>query len=199
MNNNAFLHDENPMNYNDFVDFIFEMGMLKRVSREGWKLISVNNPESVAEHCLRAAQIGYILATLEGYEKPEEVCSMLVFHDIGECRIGDIHKVANRYTTVNEKQAVTDQVKKLHESGRKILRFYDQIEQQNTVAGKIAKDADLLELAATAREYQKKGYLGANDWLEKTKKRIQTQTGKILLDKLINSNPDRWWKGLKQL
>jgi len=187
------------MNLEDIVDFLFEVGMLKRVSREGWKLIGVTNPESVAEHSLRAAQIGYILAMMEGYDNPEQICSMLVFHDIGECRIGDIHKVANRYTTADEKQVVNDQLRHLDEIGEKIFSLWQQVETQNSIAGKIAKDADLLELAVTACEYKQQGYHGAADWLQKTAKRIQTTSGKQLLEALIKGDANHWWKGLKKI
>lgn len=187
------------MNQEDIVDFLFEVGMLKRVSREGWKLIGVTNPESVAEHSLRAAQIGYILATMEGYNNPEEICSMLVFHDIGECRIGDLHKVANRYATADEKQVVEDQLKKLEDTGYKIFSLWQHVETQDSIAGKIAKDADLLELAVTACEYKQNGYHGAADWLQKTAKRIQTNAGKQLLEALIKGDSNHWWQGLKKI
>lgn len=70
------------MTSKDILNFIFELGQLKRIKHEGWRLIGVKFPESVADHCLRAAQIGYILAKMEKYENPFEVCSMVVFHDI---------------------------------------------------------------------------------------------------------------------
>ncbi|HEC89736.1 MAG TPA: HD domain-containing protein, partial [Thermoplasmatales archaeon] len=79
------------MDDKSIAQFLFELGVLRRIQREGWKLIGVKTPETVAEHSLRAAQIGYILAKLEGYPHPEIVSTMLIFHDIGECRIGDIH------------------------------------------------------------------------------------------------------------
>ncbi|MBU0498179.1 MAG: HD domain-containing protein, partial [Candidatus Thermoplasmatota archaeon] len=139
-------------------DFIFELGQLRRISHEGWKLIGIHEPESVAEHSLRTAQIGYILALLECYKNPLEVCTICVFHDIGECRIGDIHKVGNRYLTVDETKVVKDQVKNLGFIGPLIQELWNQAEYQETTAGVIAKDADLLDMAFTAREYQIIGY-----------------------------------------
>lgn len=44
------------------ITFIFELVQLRRIKHEGWRLVGIDNPESVAEHSLRAAQIGYILA-----------------------------------------------------------------------------------------------------------------------------------------
>lgn len=187
------------MNKEDVVDFLFEMGMLKRVSREGWKLIGIRTPESVSEHSLRAAQIGYILAIMEGYDNPEQICCMLVFHDIGESRIGDLHKVANRYTTADEKQVVNDQLRHLDEIGENIFSLWQQVETQENIAGKIAKDADLLELAVTACEYKQNGYHGSTDWLEKTTKRMQTTSGKQLLEALVQGDPNHWWQGLKKI
>jgi len=179
--------------------FIFELGTLRFIQREGWKLIGVKHPESVAEHSLRAAQIGYILAKLEGYPHPEEVCTLLVFHDIAECRIGDIHKVANRYVERREKEAVAEQLRGLDEIGDSIMRLWQRIEKRVGEAGVIARDADLLDLAATACEYLSQGYKEAEDWIINTRKRLQTVSAKKLLDALQRGNPYRWWRGLKKI
>lgn len=185
--------------YTRFSTFFYELGMLRRVQREGWKLLGVTHPESVAEHSLRAAQIAYVLAMLEDHPSPETVCSILVFHDMGECRVGDIQKVANRYVRSDERRAVNDQLEPLNDIGTHILNLWDEIESQNSKTGIIAKDADLLELALTACEYKKQGFNEANDWLEKTKKRLHTTSAKNLLKSFIETDPMNWWDGLKQL
>ena len=180
-------------------DFVFELGQLKRVKHEGWKLIGDNNPESVAEHSLRAAQIGFVLSRLEGYENPEKVCAILVFHDIAECRVGDVHKVANRYVESDEKRAVKDQLDRLGDLGRDIMDLWLEAECNNTAAGIIAKDADLLEMTVTATEYIEKGFISARDWIERISKKLQTESAKKLLENLKNSNPNDWWKDLKNV
>lgn len=184
--------------YEQYAVFMHELGMLKRVQREGWKLLGITHPETVAEHSLRAAQIGFILAKLENYKNPEKICTMLVFHDIGECRIGDLHKVANRYVQVNEKQAVLDQTQSLGEIGKSIFSLWDEIEQQKTTAGILAKDADLLEMVVTACEIKQKQIKGVENWFENTKKRLKTQTAKRLFQELITTDPNTWWSGLKK-
>lgn len=178
-------------------NFIYELGQLKKIKHEGWKLIGDKNPESVADHCLRAAQIGYILAELENYDKPQEICTFLVFHDIAECRIGDIHKVANRYIKTDEKEVINEQLEKLGDIGKKIKKIWFQIEKMDTKAGIIAKDADLLEMAVTAKEYIEIGFNSANDWMENISKKLHTKTAKNLLSSIKNSNPNEWWKKLK--
>ena len=185
--------------YTNFSRFFYELGMLQRVQREGWKLLGLTHPESVAEHSLRSAQIAYVLAILEDHPSPETVCSMLVFHDIGECRIGDVQKVANRYIQSDERRAVSDQLEPLNDIGTLIFRLWDEIESQDSKKGIIAKDADLLELALTACEYKKQGFTAADDWLEKTRKRLNTSSAKKLLESFIETDPISWWDGLKQL
>lgn len=187
------------MNNKHLLNFIFELGMLRRVKHEGMKIMGLKNPESVAEHSLRAAQLGYILAKLEKYENSAEVCAILTFHDIAECRTGDIHLVAKRYLTVDEERVVEEQVERLVGTGKEILELWKQIEHKNTTAGIIAKDADLLEQAITAKEYVEKGYDSAQDWINNVSKRLETESAKQLLDSLKDSDSNDWWQGLKKI
>lgn len=187
------------MQSKEILKFFFEMGQLSRVKREGWRLLGMETPESIADHSLRAAQIGWVLAKLEGYKDPNEVAAMLVFHDIGETRIGDIHKLANRYITADEAAAVREQVSRLGDAGDDILNLWHQIEDKNTEAGIIAKDADLLELAVRAREYMERGYADASEWFEAARQRLKTKSAKDLLEQLPNVSSSSWWHGLKKL
>lgn len=183
----------------EFSDFIYELGMLRRICREGWRLAGVAEPESVAAHSLRAAQIGYILATLEEYERPDEVAAMLVFHDMGECRIGDLHKVANRYVDADERKAVEGQCAGLGATGECILAFWHRFESPDSEAGVIARDADLLDMAASAREYTAAGYGDAVPWLDVIDARLSTDSARRLFNALLDSEPHAWWHGLKKL
>lgn len=179
--------------------FLFELGQLRRVRHEGWKLLGIEHPETVAEHSLRAAQIGFILAKLEEYENPSEVCTLLVFHDIEECRVGDIHKVANRYITADREKVLQEQTEKMGELGKEIRRLWKLSEFRETTAGIIAKDADCVEQAITAKEYLEKGYPFAQDWINNTQKLVQTKSAKSLLASLHDVHSNDWWQGLKKL
>jgi putative hydrolases of HD superfamily len=185
--------------YNAFIRFFFELGMLKSIQRTGWSLIGCKQSESVADHSLRAAQIGYFLACLEGYNNPEQIATMLVFHDIGECRTGDIHKVANKYVVSDEKKAVTDQLTSLGNSGDGILTYWEEIESLSTPAGRIAKDADLLEMAVTAIEIMKQTGIDTSDWIDNTEKRLNTTSAKEIINQLKTSDSSFWWKDLKEI
>ena len=178
--------------------FPYEMGHLKRIHHEGWKFLGDKTPESVSEHSLRAAQIGFILAQCEGYQYPGEVCSMLVFHDIGECRIGDIHKIAKKYTKANEKQAVKDQVHDMKDLGKEIFKLWTEVHHQTTTAGIIAKDADLLEMVITAKEYMEQGYTSAEEWIVSISPHLKTATAQQLCQHIRRCSPSLWWKQIKQ-
>lgn len=180
------------MNNTDILNFVFELGQLRRIKHEGWRAIGIEHPESVAEHTLRAAQIGFILAKLENYPNPEQVCTMVVFHDIAEARVGDIHKLAQRYITVEEARSAQEQLENLDELGDRIFDLWNQVETRNSPAGIIAKDADLLEQAVMAKEYLEKGYVAAQRWIDNVSKVLQTDSAKQLLATLETVNSYDW-------
>ena len=124
---------------------------------------------------------------------------MLIFHDIGECRIGDIHRVANRYINSDEERAVKEQTEKLDKIGNEIFELWKHMENRDTNSGIIAKDADMLEQAITAKEYIEQGYKYAQDWINNISKGLKTESGKRLLEELKNSDSNRLWQGLKKL
>jgi putative hydrolase of HD superfamily len=180
-----------------YISFFFELGQLKYVPRSGWHLLGIRQPESVAEHSARTAQIAYVLAKLEKYENPAEVAVMALFHDMAEARVNDKHKVAARYIQVDEERAVKEQIEDLLEVKEDILRFWKETEERSTVAGNIAKDADSLEVAITAKEYMEQGYSMAENWIERSGKRLVTESAKKLHEVLKKTNPNDWWNGLK--
>jgi len=48
-----------------------------------------------------------------------------------------------------------------------------------------------------AREYQVQGYDGAADWLDRANDRLKCESSKKLLAILKQSDPNEWWKKLK--
>jgi len=147
---------------------------------------------------LRAAQIAFVLAKLEGYENPFEVCTLTVFHELEECRIGDLHRVAKWYVKTEDEKAVKEQVERLGKIGKEIFRLWKKVKNPNTKAGVIAKDADLLEMIATAKELMDKGLKDAKDWIERARKELKTESAKRLLEGLESSDSNEWWITLKK-
>lgn len=176
------------------LDWLFELGQLKRLPRTGWFRAGIDRPESVAEHNLRAAQLAYVLAHMEGHPDPERVCTIAVFHEIGETRVTDLDHVAKLYTERAEERAARDQLEGLNDLGDEVAELWEDCEKQRTKAGRIAKDADKLEAAIQAREYIETGHQSAHAWIEDTKQILETDSAKRLIEALEEKRSDSWWK-----
>jgi len=182
------------------VNYLFELGMLKRLFHNGPQVVGVNQPDTISEHCHRAAVLGFILAEMEGVNS-EKVATMLIFHDGPEARIGDHNKIAQRYVdnVAAEKAAITEQVMDLpKEIGEKIKNYWLSQENKDTPEGRVAYDADILETALQAKEYLDLGY-ATKGWLENVRRNVKTESGKKLIDEIEKTNFTDWWQGLKKL
>ena len=185
----------------EIAKYIFEAGMLKRTARSGWWAEKVRHPESVADHCFRAAVVAFILARMEGHDKDfaRKLCTAAVFHDMHEARLGDMNKITQRYINMKEHEdkVEEDQVGKMPEEiGKSILSVLDDLSDGER---KILKDADYLECAFQAKEYSDIGHEGANSWLESIEGRLQTKSAKALMGQLKRQDSNSWWKGLKKI
>ncbi len=190
------------MNTKKIVNFIFELSQLKRQRHTGFILAGVKNPDTVAEHSLRAAQIGYILAVMEGDANPEKGASMMIIHDNGEARVGDQHKVSARYFSQKEgeKTAFSEQIQGLGEEiEKKWTEYFLEYENRNTKEGVVAKDADWLEVAFQAKEYLDMGYKSSQDWINNVEKALETESAKKIIKIMKDTEFTDWWKDLKKM
>jgi putative hydrolase of HD superfamily len=179
--------------------FVFELGHQRRVKHNGWRLALIERPDSVAEHSLRAAQIAYILAYMEGYPNPSQAAAALVFHDCHETRISDLDKVARRYINVDEEHVARDQLSSLGAIGQGILDLWLLVENKTPPLGPILKDADLLECAFTGKEYLEIGYQEAQGWIDYGGSSLNTESAKKLHAMLCRCTSTEWWHSLKKL
>ncbi len=184
---------------NDLAKFLYEVGQLKRVKRSGWWIAGIENPESVAEHSFRTAVIAYLLAQLEGADC-EKATVMALFHDMGEARTNDLHRIGRRYVKWEdaEKKAFTDQANRLPAETRKeMTSLYSEFEEGASLEARVARDADLLECLVQAREYQALGYKEVSDWISNAKAALVTNSAKRMADECLETEPGQWWQGLK--
>ncbi len=161
--------------------------------------MGIANSNSIADHSLRAAQIAFILAKMEGYENPFEPCVMNVFHEMTETRIGDLHKLAQKYIQIDHEKIVKEQTENLGEIGKDLMILFENSEFEKTTAGIIAKDADRLEHAFNAKEHVDRGVLAAQDWIDNARKVLKTKSALKLLNELEKGDSNEWWKGLKKI
>lgn len=185
-------------NFSAIADFIFEINNLKRFEHCGTKFAGVKHPDSIAEHVFRATQIGYILACLEGVD-PLKVIEICLFHDNGEVRVGDFHKIASKYidSDTAENKAFEDQLKWLPDDIQKrltgIVTKYNNRDQSHEY--KIAKDADLLETMFQAQEYLELGY-PTQRWIDNAEKVLNTDSAKKIYTEMKNKKIGDWWSDL---
>lgn len=183
------------------IDFFFELGQLRKVKHAGMYLAGIKYPDSVAEHVHRAAEIAYILALVEAAD-PHKTAVMVLFHDNGEARVLDAHRVASRYidSKKGEKKAMLEQLENLPANTAKNLKnLFEEFEARQSREAQCAKDADYLEQALTAREYITQGYKECQDWINNISKALRTKTARTWLEEINKANPCSWWHGLKAL
>lgn len=183
--------------------FLAELGASRRIQTSGPTLAGIKYPPNLAEHAFRAAQIGYLLAFLEGAD-PEKTASIVLFHDNAEIRVGDQNKVAANYfdKKPGETQALKDQLANLPpDLSRRIETLYQTYKTRDSKEGIVAKDADWLETAITAKEYLEQGYQGMQNWIDNVSKALETGSAKALLKEIAAQKDftNSWWQGLKKM
>jgi putative hydrolase of HD superfamily len=153
----------------------------------------------VAEHSFRTAAIAYLLAKLEGGDTGK-VTLMALFHDMGEARTNDLHRIVRRYVNWEnvDQKVIKDQSKRLpaHIS-EEMISILSEFEEAISLEARIARDADLLECLVQAREYQSLGYKEAADWIVNAKGALVTDSAKQIAAECLETEPREWWQGLK--
>jgi 5'-deoxynucleotidase YfbR-like HD superfamily hydrolase len=176
------------------VDYLYEVGLLKRLPRAGWLVAGIDHPESIAEHSFRAAIIGYLLASVEGAD-PARTALLCLFHDTQESRIGDVPRVGKSYVvTAPNPQVTADQVAGFPgEIGQAVRALVDDYEGQESVEARLARDADKLECLIQAREYQANGH-DVQPWVETAAAALRSEAARRFADAFRRARPDQWWK-----
>ena len=141
-------------------DFLKTAANLKNISRQGWvDKLSLDNPESVADHTFSMAVIGMIISDLENLDS-EKVLKMILLHDLAESKIGDI--VPNQMS-LEEKQrlensAFDEIINTLPESIiPKYVEIWKEYQENNSRESHIVHQIDKLEMVLQAKIYQSQG------------------------------------------
>ncbi|MEU6309980.1 HD domain-containing protein [Streptomyces sp. NPDC047014] len=173
--------------------FLFEAGTLKHTRRTGWWMAGVDNPESVAEHSWRTSLIASVIAKLEGAD-PARAAFLAVWHDTQETRTGDVNHLGKKYATGADPQAVTaDQTTGMPEAlAATIQELVAEYEGKESPEAVCARDADKLECMLQGIEYRAQGYAAAQRWIDNSRARLTTETGKRLAEELLSEDPIGW-------
>ncbi len=175
----------------NIANFLFEAGMLKRTPRSGFQFLGTG-AESVAEHIFRTCYIGFALGRLSKNANVDRVVQLCLFHDLPEARTGDLNYVNKKYVHANEEKAISDLAATL-EFGGEIRELVFEFGEGKTEEARLARDADQLEMILALKEYKDLGNKYADEWLEFSLRRLQTETARELAKVILETDSSLWW------
>jgi putative hydrolases of HD superfamily len=173
--------------------FGYELGVLKRIRRAGWWHAGVRDPESVAEHTARVAQLAAIIAAEEGAD-PSRASFLALWHDTQETRTGDLPHTATTYLTKPDPRRITaDQTAGLPDRSRDVIRAaVDEYESTQSPEALCARDADKLEMLLQALEYRDTGVARVDGWIDSALVSIGTATARRIAEAAMTLSPLAW-------
>jgi len=163
------------MDAQTILDFIEELGVLKRLPRTGWLFRGITDCESVADHCYRVSILSMLLAdslVSQGVEvNAEKVMRIALLHEVAEARIGDIPFPAQAYIgedvkTASENAAVRDMFQGFGTLQQQYVALWEEFEYGTSLEGKLVQAADKLELLIQVFEYEQVGYRSLDKFWE---------------------------------
>lgn len=173
------------------VNFLFEVGMLKRTPRSGWQFLG-SGSESVADHVFRTTLIAFTLARLEEGVDADRAIRLALVHDLPEARTGDLNYMNQKYAAADEERATRDLARN--------LPFADELEDllaeyraESTPESILVHDADQLELLLSLKEERDAGNPQADEWVPFVLRRLRTRAGQELAQKILSGHSSDWW------
>ena len=173
------------------VEFLFEVGMLKRTPRSGWQFLGTGS-ESVAEHVYRTTMIAFVLARLNGTVDTNKVLRLALAHDLPEARTGDLNYVNQKYVTADEERAADDMARGLP-FGEELRELMAEYREEASPEAVLVHDADQLEMLLELKEKLDSGCQAADDWTPFLLRRLRTDTAKELAEKILAGDSASWW------
>ena len=160
-----------------------------------WEQFMGSGCASVPEHTFRVVFLALLIARGEGFKDEEKILKMALVHDVAEARTGDANYLTAVYVTRDERRALADSF-----LGTAFADLYhdvlEEYEARKTVASKIVKDADNLDVDIELKEMEERGSIiakkmGPSRKLIRTEK-LYTKTAKKMWDELQKSDPASW-------
>lgn len=174
------------------INFFYEASALKRLQRTGWQILG-GNGESVAEHSYMVTVISLALSENLTVDT-EKLLLMALFHDFCESRTGDVYKLADFYTKVDEEKAVIDSFGPLGNLGNKLINIIKEYDDRKLLESLIVHDADTLALCLELKQMLEKGHENARQWYNANLDKLKLDNSKILAKEMSKTNSQDWWK-----
>jgi len=155
------------------LDLLFDVNQLKRMPRMGWLVRGVGaaDAESVAEHTYGTALTALFLSEL--VEPPIDrgrLLAICLLHDLPEVKVSDLVPSAVRYLTarvkhVAEQSALLDILSSSCQR-EDLLHLWQEFEEGSSAEGRLARDADRIEMLIQATAYERCGWRGLTEFWE---------------------------------
>jgi len=172
-------------------DFFKIAANLKKISRQGWvDKLSLNHPESVADHSYSMAIISMVISDMRKYDS-EKILKMVLLHDLAEAKIGDFtpNKLSKEKKKLLENNAFSEIIDNLPKNIKsQYLDLWQDYQENISAESKFVHQIDKLEMALQAKLYQQEGYPKnkLKSFFESAKKGIDDPKLKELFTKFIN-------------
>jgi putative hydrolase of HD superfamily len=144
------------------LDFFKNALNLKNISRQGWiDKLSMEHPESVADHSYSMAIMGMVISDLENYDS-EKILKMILLHDLAESKIGDYtpNQISKENKIKIENNAYDEIISTLPDAIKlQYGKIWKEYQKQESPESKIVHQIDKLEMVLQAKMYQKEGAL----------------------------------------
>jgi len=176
------------------LDFLKTAANLKKISRQGWvDKLSLDNPESVADHSYSMAVMSMVISDLENYNS-EKILKMVLLHDLAESKIGDYtpEQLSNEKKNKLENSAFEKIIKNLPDLIKsQYLQIWQEYQENTSPESKIVHQIDRLEMALQAKIYQKDGHSQEKleSFFKSAKTHITDPKLKELFTKIIKDIP----------
>jgi putative hydrolase of HD superfamily len=142
------------------LDFFKNALNLKNISRQGWiDKLSMEHPESVADHSYSMAIMGMVISDLENYDS-EKILKMILLHDLAESKIGDYtpNQISKENKIKIENNAYDEIISTLPDAIKlQYGKIWKEYQKQESPESKIVHQIDKLEMVLQAKMYQKEG------------------------------------------
>ncbi len=143
------------------LDFFKTAANLKKISRQGWiDKLSLDTPESVADHSYSMAVISMVISDLGNYNS-EKIIKMVLLHDLAESKIGDHtpEQLSKEKKNNLENNAFNEIIKNLPDLIKsQYLQIWQEYQENTSLESKLVHQIDKLEMALQANIYKKDGH-----------------------------------------
>jgi putative hydrolases of HD superfamily len=175
------------MDFNDLERLYGRIHDLKRLTRRGWVVRGVSDPESVADHSYGVALLTLVFAR-EFELDLGAALSMALVHDLAESIVGDLIP-ADGVSTETKLRQETEAIKTILEtleSDSELYELWCDFEHGRTPEGRLVRQLDRLEMAFQALAYEQDTGLSLNDFFPYVRARITDPRLIAVLDGVEN-------------